>query len=407
MKRNKPIAISVAIMLFAATLIISAVSPKKQKATATVQTAATISQAQQSAEAQDDMRGVWITYMDLSMEYESDKSEAAFRKKFEAIAADCKEFGFNTLIVQVRPFCDAIYPSKLFPASHILSGEQGKNAGYDALKTICEICKKLDLKIHAWVNPYRVTAEQTPEKLSDDNPYIKDKSLGIVKKSGIILDPSNKKARKLITDGVREIVKNYPVDGVQFDDYFYPPEIGESDSEQYAEYLKTAKKGRAMGLMEWRRANVSLLMVETHIAVRESDPNAVFGISPQGNLSNNAQLCADVVTWCETRGYADYICPQIYFSPDNPALGFEDALNDWTKLYLADGLKLYVGLAGYKAGTDADEGTWQNSDTILAEEYNILKENNKISGFMLYSYASLKEEAAKEEMNNLKQKINS
>ncbi|MBQ1436451.1 MAG: family 10 glycosylhydrolase, partial [Ruminococcus sp.] len=149
-------------MLFAATLMISAVNPKKQKATATAQTAATISQAQQSAKAQDDMRGVWITYMDLSMEYESDKSEAAFRKKIEAIAADCKEFGFNTLIVQVRPFCDAIYPSKLFPASHILSGEQGKSAGYDALKIICEICKKLDLKIHAWVNPYRVTANETP-----------------------------------------------------------------------------------------------------------------------------------------------------------------------------------------------------------------------------------------------------
>ena len=406
MKRNKPIAISVAIMLFAATLMISAVNPKKQKATATAQTAATISQAQQSAKAQDDMRGVWITYMDLSMEYESDKSEAAFRKKFEGIAADCKKFGFNTLIVQVRPFCDAIYPSKLFPASHILSGEQGKSVGYDALKIICEICKKLDLKIHAWVNPYRVTANETPEKLSEDNPYTKDKSLGIVKKSGIILDPSNKKARKLITDGVREIVKNYPVDGVQFDDYFYPPETGESDSEQYAEYLKTAKKGKAMGLMEWRRANVSLLIVETHIAVRESDPNAVFGISPQGNLGNNAQLCADVVTWCETRGYADYICPQIYFSPDNPALNFEKALNDWTKLELADGLKLYGGLAGYKAGTDADEGTWQNSDTILADEYNILKENNKVSGFMLYSYASLKEESAQTELKNLKSKLN-
>ena len=69
-------------------------------------------------------------------------------------------------------------------------------------------------------------------------------------------------------------------------------------------------------------------------------------------------------------------------------------------------MKLYGGLAGYKAGTDADEGTWQNSDTILADEYNILKENNKVSGFMLYSYASLKEEAARAELKNLKSKLN-
>ena len=406
MKRNKPVAISVAVMLFAAALIISAVSPKRREEAVSEQTAATVSQVLQSAEDPDDMRGVWITYMDLNMEYDSDKSEAAFRKKFETIASDCKEFGFNTLIVQVRPFCDAIYPSKLFPSSHILSGEQGKSAGYDALKIICEICGKKDLKLHAWINPYRVTANQTPPKLSQNNPYQKDNSLGIETESGIILDPSNSKARKLITDGISEIIENYPVDGIQFDDYFYPPDIGNADSTQYAAYLKTVTQNNAMDISQWRCANVSLLMAETYIAVHKSSTKAVFGISPQGNLGNNAQLFADVAGWCEAKGYADYICPQIYFSPNNPKLGFADALNDWTKLNISDSVKLYVGLAGYKAGSDADEGTWQNSDTILADELNILKTNNKVSGFMMYSYASLKEEAAQKEMKNLKQKIN-
>ena len=405
MKRNKPIAISVAVLLFAATLIISALSPKPSQSTAVPQTAAAASKEQTYAKAPDDMRGVWVTYMELSMENESDKSEAAFRKKFEKIAADCQSFGFNTMIVQTRPFCDALYNSKLFPASHILSGTQGESAGYDALKIMCEVCHDHKMKLHAWVNPYRVTASQTPSKLSENNPYMKDKSLGIVTDSGIILDPSNKKARKLITDGVREIVENYPVDGVQYDDYFYPTDIENSDSARYSEYIDSAGTQGAMTLEQWRTANVNLLIAETYIAVHQSSQNAVFGISPQGNLGNNAQLCADVVSWCGIQGYADYICPQIYFSPDNPRLGFSEALSDWTELSYAENVKLYVGLAAYKAGTDADEGTWQNSDTILSDEYNILIENNTVSGFMLYSYASFNEEAAKQELNNLKAAI--
>ncbi len=405
MKRNKPIAISVAVLLFAATLIISALSPKPSQSTAVPQTAAAASKEQTYAKAPDDMRGVWVTYMELSMENESDKSEAAFRKKFEKIAADCQSFGFNTMIVQTRPFCDALYNSKLFPASHILSGTQGESAGYDALKIMCEVCHDHKMKLHAWVNPYRVTASQTPSKLSENNPYMKDKGLGIVTDSGIILDPSNKKARKLITDGVREIVENYPVDGVQYDDYFYPTDIENSDSARYSEYIDSAGTQGAMTLEQWRTANVNLLIAETYIAVHQSSQNAVFGISPQGNLGNNAQLCADVVSWCGKQGYADYICPQIYFSPDNPRLGFSEALSDWTELSYAENVKLYVGLAAYKAGTDADEGTWQNSDTILSDEYNILNKNNTVSGFMLYSYASFNEEAAKQELNNLKAAI--
>ena len=362
LKRNKPIAISVAVMLFAATLIISALSPKPSQSTAAPQTAAAASKEPAYAQAPDGMRGVWVTYMELSMESESDKSEAAFRKKFEKITASCQSFGFNTMIVQTRPFCDALYNSK--------------------------------------------PAGKTPSKLSESNPYMKDKSLGIVTDSGIILDPSNKKARKLITDGVREIVSNYPVDGIQYDDYFYPADIENADSTRYSEYINSAGTQGAMTLEQWRTANVNLLMAETYIAVHQSSRSAVFGISPQGNLGNNAQLCADVVSWCGKQGYADYICPQIYFSPGNPRLGFEKALSDWTELSYADNVRLYVGLAGYKAGTDADEGTWQNSDTILSDEYNILNKNNKVSGFMLYSCQSLNDEAAKNEINNLKKAVN-
>lgn len=402
MRKNKPVSIIIAVMLLAATLAISALSTRRRVPQKPVQTAATPSQAVATATAPDDMRGVWITYMELSMENEADKSEAAFRKKFEKIADDCVSFGFNTLIVQVRPFGDALYPSKLYPASHILTGEQGKSPGYDALKIMCESCRKRGLSLHAWINPYRVTASQTPAKLSADNPYRKNPSIGIKTESGIILNPADETARQLIVDGVREIVSQYPVDGIHFDDYFYPTDIGDADSGSYEAYRQTVPQDAAMDLSDWRRANVNLLVAETYLTVHRYSQTAVFGISPQGNLGNNAQLYADVESWCRAKGYLDYICPQLYFSLDNPALRFADALGAWTTLDFAADVKLYVGLAGYKAGTDADSGTWQAHDDILSQELIILNSNQNVNGFMLYSYSSLHDEAAKDEMQNLK-----
>lgn len=402
MRKNKPVSIIIAVMLLAATLAISALSTRRRVPQKPVQTAATPSQAVATATAPDDMRGVWITYMELSMENESDKSEAAFRKKFEKIADDCVSFGFNTLIVQVRPFGDALYPSKLYPASHILTGEQGKSPGYDALKIMCESCRKRGLSLHAWINPYRVTASQTPAKLSADNPYRKNPSIGIKTESGIILNPADETARQLIVDGVREIVSQYPVDGIHFDDYFYPTDIGDADSGSYEAYRQTVPQDAAMDLSDWRRANVNLLVAETYLTVHHYSQTAVFGISPQGNLGNNAQLYADVESWCRAKGYLDYICPQLYFSLDNPALRFADALGAWTTLDFAADVKLYVGLAGYKAGTDADSGTWQAHDDTLSQELIILNSNQNVNGFMLYSYSSLHDKAAKDEMQNLK-----
>lgn len=404
MKQTKYFSIMLTAVLFAAILTVSALLPHGQHHTAGKSAAATPDLAASRSQAPDDMRGVWVTYMELSMQYEDDKSEAAFRAKFQAIADNCFRFGFNTLFVQVRPFCDALYASKLFPASHVLTGEQGKDAEYDALQIICDICRSRGLRVHAWVNPYRVTAGQTPEKLSAGNPVIKDETLALKAESGIILDPSSAKARRLITDGVREIVENYEVDGVQFDDYFYPEDIGSADSKQYQAYCDSAGD-KAMDLAAWRCCNVNLLLSEIYLAVHRAKPSAVFGVSPQGSVENNAVLSADVISWCEKRGYIDYICPQLYYSPDNPVLGFEAALQQWTALSFSESVRLYGGLAGYKAGTDADEGTWQNRTDILAGELNVLKKNQKVSGFLLYSYTSLLSEAAHDEMKALKETL--
>lgn len=356
---------------------------------------------EQNERSTKEMRGVWVSYIELDMQNESDKSESAFREKFKDIAITSKNAGFNTLIVQVRPFCDALYKSAYFPYSHILSGEQGVSPDYDALKVMCEICSQLDLDIHAWVNPYRISTDSTPQVLSENNPYVIDNEIGEETENGIFLNPANKMARKLIIDGVTEIVKNYDVDGIQFDDYFYPTQDSDFDDEEYAEYVDTVGAMNCMSVDNWRIANVNTLICDTYRAIHKISNDVDFGISPQGNIDNNAKIYADVKSWCICKGFVDYICPQLYYSLDNPALTFENSLNSWASLDINKNVKLYVGLAGYKANTDSDEGTWLYSDNILADEYKTAVNNEKVSGIMLYSYSALKDENASAEISNL------
>lgn len=358
-------------------------------------------------ESDEEMRGVWVSYMGLSMENGSSKTQKAFEDKFTEIAQKCRESGFNTLIVQVRPFCDALYKSNYFPWSHILTGTQGENPQYDALQIMCNICKENNLKIHAWINPYRVSSNETPKKLSDNNPYIKNSEIGIKTDNGIFLDPSNETAQQLICDGVKEIAENYDVDGIQFDDYFYPTEDESFDKKQYVAYIEKYGKENSMSLDNWRMQNVNTLICKVYRTIKSVDSSVEFGISPQGNIGNNDGLYADVKSWCTCKGFADYICPQIYFSLENPALTFEDCLNSWTSLDFDENVKLYVGLGGYKAGNgEYDEETWLLSDSILADEYDILRNNKSVRGFMLYSYNSLEDDTAKKEINNLINALN-
>ena len=341
------------------------------------------------------------------MENESSKTQKAFEDKFTEIAQKCRGSGFNTLIVQVRPFCDALYKSSHFPWSHILTGTQGKNPNYDPLKIMCDICKEYNLKIHAWVNPYRISSNETPSEFSDDNPYIKNSEIGIETDNGIFLDPSNGTAQQLICDGIKEIAENYDVDGIQFDDYFYPTEDEGFDKKQYEAYIEKYGKENCMSLDNWRMQNVNTLICKVYRTIKSVDSSVEFGISPQGNIGNNDGLYADVKSWCTCKGFADYICPQIYFSLENPALTFEDCLDSWTSLDFDENVKLYVGLGGYKAGNgEYDEETWLLSDSILADEYDILCNNKSVRGFMLYSYSCLEDDTAKKEINNLINALN-
>lgn len=410
MKNKKIVPIIVSVIAMLSVICISSFTrekpPKKQNDINNISALSSKATAD-TPESDEEMRGVWVSYMELSMENESSKTQKAFEDKFNEIAQKCRDSGFNTLIVQVRPFCDALYKSSYFPWSHILTGTQGENPQYDALQIMCDICKENNLKIHAWINPYRISSNETPKKLSDNNPYIKNSEIGIKTDNGIFLDPSNETAQQLICDGIKEIAENYDVDGIQFDDYFYPTKDESFDKKQYEAYIEKNGKENCMSLDNWRIQNVNTLICKVYRTIKSVDSSVEFGISPQGNITNNDGLYADVKSWCTCKGFVDYICPQIYFSLENPALTFEDCLNSWTALDFDENVKLYVGLGGYKAGKgEYDEETWLLSDSILADEYDILRNNKSVSGFMLYSYNSLEDDTAKKEINNLINALN-
>ncbi len=360
-----------------------------------------------SPEMPQEVRGLWVSYIDLNMSG-TDYSQEAFEQKFDTIVDNAVSSGFNTLVVQVRPFADALYDSDYFPTSHVIFKTQGADLTFDPLEYMCKKSHENNLRIEAWINPYRIKTTDFPDPLSEDNPYMKNKNLGVVTDTGIFFNPAFPEVTQLICDGVREILEKYPVDGIQFDDYFYPTQDKSFDSEVYNEYYtqQTNNGKEPLSLEDWRVENVNNMLREVYKTVHETSDTAVFGISPQGNISNNKSLSADVITWCTTEGYADYICPQLYFSLDNPPLTFEDALQDWTEIDFAPGVELYIGLAGYKAGTDADSGTWLDRNNIIQRQIEIIREAG-IKGFILYSYNSLVSETAAEEMENMRKLLNS
>lgn len=357
--------------------------------------------------ASSEMRAVWVPYMSLDMSRETDKSEKAFLKKFGNIVTVAKNCGMNTLVVQVRPFGDALYPSEYFPWSHTVGGTQGVNPGYDPLKSMVAVAHQAGLKIQAWVNPLRIQVNGVPSILAQGNLYNKWKSDSA--KAGYVVDagsgkyynPAYPEVRKLVADGVKEIAKNYDVDGVQFDDYFYPTQDASFDKAAYDSYsAEAAKNGVPLGLEEWRQANINAMVALVYSGLKSVKPNMPFGISPQGNVENDKKMGADVSAWCSTKGYVDFICPQLYYNFENPVLPFNTAAEIWRKTVTNADVKLYLGLAVYKAGSDVDSGTWKKSSNILAQQ---VEAGRKIScdGFMFYSWEYLDNSQTKEEIQNV------
>lgn len=346
----------------------------------------------------DEIRAVWIFYSEISMINENGGTEKSFTEKIGKMLDDCKSINVNNVFVQVRPFADSFYPSKVFPWSRYLTGEQGKAVDYDPLKIMVEQAHLRSIAIHAWLNPYRISLTGS---VCDSHPakkWIDENSDNvIITDSGTFFNPASAPATKLILDGVREIAENYDVDGIHIDDYFYMSQSEEIDKNDYEKY--TSAGGR-LSLDEWRRQNINTFVSSMYNTVKAVNENLTVSVSPAGNVDNNYNtLYADVKKWASEKGYCDWLIPQIYYGFESEKLPFEKAADEWKKLKKEKSVKLIAGLGAYRV-LEENEGEWVSEDIILRQiKY---AEGAGYEGYSLFSYSSLFSEKFSENLESMK-----
>lgn len=372
----------------------------------------------------EEMRAVWISFL----EYDAKGyTHAEFQKHIDDMFDNCVMLHMNTVIVHVRPFADAMYSSAYYPWSKYASGKDGKNPGYDPLAYMVKAAHARDLQIQAWINPYRITNTGTDtSKLPKDSYAYRwshakkaSKRRNVLSYGGkLYYNPAKKDVQNLICKGVKEIVKNYDVDGIHMDDYFYPNMGTEYkkvfDAKEYKQYIKRSKKAgeQPKSIARWRRNNVNTLVSNIYKTIKAVNKDCQFGISPAGNLDNLYLTCGnyvDVETWMGKKGYIDYICPQIYWSFTQQTCPYRETVDRWLNISRIETVNVYIGLAAYRAGISKNEAKsltdiqWSKATNILKRQVLYNRKTNEVNGFMLFSYQSLikTELKTKKEIKNL------
>lgn len=349
-----------------------------------------------SRKSTQEVRAVWISYLEMNTMLKG-KSKSQFEKNISAAFDNISAYGLNTVIVQVRPFADALYDSDYFPWSHTITGTEGVDPGFDPLEIMVEEAKARGLRIEAWINPYRIRANGNTNELSSDNmatKWKKSQNGAVITYNGVTsYNPASKTARDLIVNGAVEIVEKYGVDGIHIDDYFYPSSDEKFDKASYTAYKNS---GGTLNLQDWRRSNVEKLLRSMYSAIKEADEDAVFGISPQSSVYNNYNVqYLDVEKIASRSGYCDYICPQIYFGYNNAAQPYKETLDQWSKIVEGSPVKLYIGVAGYKIGTadswagNSGKTEWQKNTDLMSRMVTDARDSSNYKGFVLYRYDSI------------------
>ncbi len=332
---------------------------------------------------------VWISYLELR-ELLVDTDSATLTIRANELMAELESLGTTDVLLQVRPFGDAIYPSALFPASETAVGSYNGSFAYDPLPILIDAAHSFGMKIHGWVNPLRLGTEAQLETLSADSPlgqWLGTDAIRMVDGRGY-LNPAYPEVRTLICDGITELMQ-YDLDGIHLDDYFYPTTDPSFDETAYESVSGTTS------LADFRREQISTLVKEMYARVKEADPDALFGISPAGNIENDEEkLYADVRRWGSEAGFVDYLMPQIYYGYQHETYPFSETVAAWKSLCSSESVSLWVGIACYKAGRRDDyAGTgvneWLTDADILSRQTAELAADTDISGVALYRCGTL------------------
>ncbi|AQZ66776.1 COG1649 predicted glycoside hydrolase [[Actinomadura] parvosata subsp. kistnae] len=346
------------------------------------------------------MRGMWIASV-VNINWPSKPGLSADEQKAEYLAwlDVAVQRKLNSVFVQIRPTADAFWPSPYEPWSQYLTGTQGQDPGYDPLGFAVEETHKRGLAFHAWFNPYRVSMQADPAKLHPDHPGRRHPDWILPFGGKLYYNPGIPEVRKFCQDAMMDAVTRYDIDGLHFDDYFYPTNTTAfDDAEEFAKY------GAGFpDLASWRRNNVDLMVSEMQQRVLAAKPEIAWGISPSGIWRNKASdplgsdtnggqsydnLHADTRGWVK-KGWLDYIAPQLYWYIGQPPADYSKLVPWWSDVASGTNTLLWIGQAAYKAGDPAQAAEWQVPGE-LSRHLTLNREHPEISGDIWYNANDVK-----------------
>jgi uncharacterized lipoprotein YddW (UPF0748 family) len=325
-----------------------------------------------------DMRGAWITtYYNLDFPSSTGLSAEQQKQEISSMIESLHEMGINTVIFQVRPCGDALYKSSINPWSQFLTGTEGKDPGYDPLAYAIQEAHKRGMELHAWLNPYRASKPGVTDinLLSANNMARLHPDWVFSYNNMLYYDPANSEVKQYLCDTVKEIITNYDVDAIHFDDYFYP-----------SNYPLPSGETRDGDIANSRRDNINDLIKMVKNTINTYSPNVKFGVSPMGICKNTTvdgftingtqsyySDFADSETWVKN-GWVDYICPQVYWEIDNKAAAYDKVAKMWNNIVAGTGVKLYIGEAVYK-NTVASE---------MSRHFDVCSKLSNVSGNVFF-----------------------
>ncbi len=296
-----------------------------------------------------EMRSTWLTTVE-NIDWPSVKgigdSIAQLQKAELCTILDSLEsMNMTTTCLQVRSMADAMYPSKIAPWSYYLTGERGVDPGWNPLAFFVEEAHKRGIEAYVWLNPYRWAQEMKWNTKQDEQ--WKNSGILITSDDGkyTTFNPALIETRQMIVDVVKEILNGYAIDGIIFDDYFYPSG-GTVEGEKAPDYKEYVASGTTMSMGDWRRRNVNDMVADVYKAINELRPDVRFGISPAGVSRLSAEkygidtkllgvardwqyatIYSDPLTWY-VEGTVDFVSPQLYWKTDHKTNPF-GPLTDW------------------------------------------------------------------------------
>jgi uncharacterized lipoprotein YddW (UPF0748 family) len=341
------------------------------------------------------LRGLWIaSVVNINWPSASGLSVAQQQTELRALLDQAVALRFNAVFVQVRPTADAFWPSPYEPWSQYLTGTQGADPGYDPLGFAVAEAHARNLEFHAWFNPFRVSMQANPNQLVANHPARVHPDWVETYDGRLYYNPGVPAAREHSMTAIMDAVTRYDVDGVHFDDYFYPYPVAGKTFDDAAEFTAY---GAGRTLADWRRANVDTFVQTVSARIKQAKPHVRFGVSPFGiwrnqgtdplgsattGLQSYDAIYADTRKWVKQE-WLDYIAPQVYWSIGFPAAPYDVLVPWWSQVVAGTRVQLYIGQAAYKIGTTTDPN-W--TDAAEMPDHLLLNQQHPaVAGDVYYS----------------------